>query len=674
VTAPARRRTGLRPIALALLLAVAAAPAVARKKNKREIAPALLPHWVDEAVARAPATSEHEVVWLLNEKTVSPFPNGGVNIRRRVVAKVYKQSGLDDVAGWAVYYVKGDRVDSPEAWTLRPDGTALRADPKNDVSDLPALEGVDAFNDTRVKVVETQGAGVGSVVAFESERWDMLDTGLTGFTFGSSSNPTLLARLDLQLPAGWSWESVVERGEHLEEAKAEAGVVYTGRDLQPLERERGRPAASKLLPAVWARWRSPDGTRGFESWDEVARFSRKMAEGVMEEPGEAAGLAERFKPREGEELTAALARAFEFAARQVRYVSIDLGLGMGNGFRPAPPATVCDKRYGDCKDKSYLMRALAEPWGVKTYAVLARTNDRTPVKEELPSPGQFNHCIAAVELPEGVGGKLWNVVEIEGIGRLLFLDATAREGSPWGLPWGVQGTTGLLVHPDGGRLLRLPMQPPEADATRREIEVEIDEQGTLVRATLVEAWIGNTAARIRSYYSGMSDEEHRDAVLEDLQDRFPGTKVADYRIEGLDEVVSPVVETTVMEGGRLGKRVGDLLILEPAQSGHGLLSDTLPKPPRQWPYVVGRPRQEHLSISLRLPDGWVPETIPEPLEIDSEYLEASAIWGSADGQFTYRRSISLPRDEIPAEDYAAFREEAMKLRKDDRQALVLVRE
>jgi hypothetical protein len=673
VTPRAPRRPGSWLLAIALLTAIAAAPSEGRKRNKHEIHPASLPNWVKAATERAPATSDQEFVWL-HEEVIVRIESQGILRTSRYAGKVFKESGLDVVANWAVSYVAGDDVRKLESWTLQPDGTALRADPGKDIVDMPAIQAPFDFSDQRARVIDAQGVIVGSVVAFESVEWELLDVGMGGFYFGTAERPTLFSRFELQIPSGWTWERLLERADDVVEERTATGAVWVARDLQPLERESHRPSAASILPRVWVRWLSPDGLRGFEDWDRVGSWVREMSESVLEEPGQAAELAEQFKPREGEELTDALVRAFEFAAREVRYVAIDVGLGIGAGYRAATPATVCDKRYGDCKDKSYLMRALAEPWGVKTYPVLARTSDLGPLVEEMPSPGHFNHCIAAVELPDGVGSNLWNTADVEGIGRVIFLDATARENTPWGLPWFVQDTTGLLVHPGGATLIRLPIQPPEAGATLRRVDVEIDAEGSVVRARLEEKWTGTSASYVRRYYSGMSEDEHRAEVLEDLQDRFPGTQIVEYAVEGLDDVVKPVVETTTLQGGRLGKRVGDLLILEPGKTGYGLLAATLPKPPRTWPYQVGRPRQEDLRVSIQIPGGWKPEAVPDPLELESDYFVAGAAWSADDGKITYEREVSVLRKEVPVEDYPAFREDALKVRSQDRQAIVLIRE
>jgi hypothetical protein len=252
------------------------------------------------------------------------------------------------------------------------------------------------------------------------------------------------------------------------------------------------------------------------------------------------------------------------------------------------------------------------------------------------------------------------------------MDATASEGSPWDLPDVVQGTSALLVTPDGGKLIRLPNQPPSAALTTRRLAARIDADGALTEATLVESWTGNEASDIRSYYAGKPADDRRRDVLEDLQGRFPGSVVEDYRIEGLNQVEAPVVETTHIAGGRLGKRVSTMLILEPARSGFGLIGTRLPPPPRRWPLKVGSPREERVDVSIELPTGWVPEELPEPLHLDSSDMEVETDWAFADGKLVYRRTARLLTSRVPPDRYASFRDALSRLQQERNCAVVLV--
>jgi hypothetical protein len=655
---------------LALLLS---APIDAGKNKKKTLTPADLPEWVRRAAARSFAGADSDVVWLHEEREIEPLAAGGIRDTFRVAGKVLNSKGLSVLGDWAVYYHKGDEVVRLDAWTLRPDETVRRADPKDDVQDLPAIDSTLAFNDSRVRVIDAQGVVVGSIVAFEYETVDRLDVGAGSFLFGDKNRPTAYSRFAVRVPSGWGLEHVALRDEPLEAETAEGSVVYTAHDLSKPPREERSPSPWRMLPLVWAHWWNPDGSRGYRDWDAVGRWFERLSAGVLNDPGEVVEVAERLRPSSAEGLLYSLAQGFEFAARDIRYVSIDLGIGIGAGYRPERPAVVCANRYGDCKDKSFLLRAMAEAWGIKTYPVIVATRSRGPVVPEVPTPAQFNHCIAAVLLPDGLGEDLWSAVEVEGIGRVVFLDSTVRDGSPWALRWDIQGTQALLVHAEGATLVRLPVQPPSAGATRREVEVEIDEQGTVVQATLTERWSGTSATRVRSYYAGMTDEEHRTHHVENLQTRFPGSRITDYSSEGLDDIHAPVVEKTTIEGGRLGQRVGDLLILEPGGLGYGIWRGSLPRPPRKRPLYVGLPREEELSITIHTPEGWEPEEVRAPFELESEDLTAEANWSAGDGQLSYSRTARLLTSEIPADEYEEFRKQVKRLAGADGHAIVLVR-
>jgi hypothetical protein len=666
-----RRLSVLSGLVLLLASAATSDTVLARGKSKDRIPRAALPEWVREASEIPVFADGHDVTWLLEETLVEPLPEGGVRITTRHAGKVERDPGRETLGSWTVFYREDDEVVSQKVWNILPDGTVRAAKPGRDVHDRPAISGYSVYDDVRASTIVAPGVQVGSIVASESVEVEGLDLGAHPFYFGSLDEPTVKSRFTLRVPEGWRWEAVRRRMEDtgIELTEHEDGFTLSGSNLASQPREELRPAYYELLPMVWGRWWSPDGKRGYEDWDAVARWYEELSAPALEEVGEAAEIGGRLEPSGPEELKASLAEAFAFAARQVRYVSIQIGIG---GYRPSSPADVCRLRYGDCKAKSFLMRALVEPWGLTSYPLIVRFRSKGPVAADVPSPIQFNHAIVAIALPEDAGQDLWATLDVEGVGRLLFMDATASEGSPWDLPDVVQGTSALLVTPDGGKLIRLPNQPPSAAVTTRRLEAKVAADGALLEATLVESWTGNEASDIRIYYAGKPDDDRRRDVLEDLQGRFPGSIVEDYRIEGLNDVEAPVVETTRLTGGRLGKRVATMLILEPAQSGYGLITTRLPPPPRRWPLRVGSPRAERIDVSIELPTGWVPEELPEPLHMSSSDMEVDTDWAFADGKLIYRRTARLLVPRVPPDRYGSFRDALSRLQQEGAGAVVLV--
>ena len=85
--------------------------------------------------------------------------------------------------------------------------------------------------------------------------------------------------------------------------------------------------------------------------------------------------------------------ALDWVQQNIRYVGVELGTG---SLVPSPPAVVCERRFGDCKDQSYLLCALLRRLGMEADPVLVNTWARQMVAEMLPSPFAFNHVITRI--------------------------------------------------------------------------------------------------------------------------------------------------------------------------------------------------------------------------------------------------------------------------------------
>src|SRR5436190_14403127 len=84
-----------------------------------------------------------------------------------------------------------------------------------------------------------------------------------------------------------------------------------------------------------------------------------------------------------------------FAQRDVRYIAVEVGIG---GFQPHRATDVFANRYGDCKDKATLLRAMLHEIGIESHYVLVNAT-RGMVDPKLPTAGSFNHVILAIKVP-----------------------------------------------------------------------------------------------------------------------------------------------------------------------------------------------------------------------------------------------------------------------------------
>src|SRR5258708_28614955 len=91
-------------------------------------------------------------------------------------------------------------------------------------------------------------------------------------------------------------------------------------------------------------------------------------------------------------------RLYDFVARNVRYVSISLGVGR---YQPHSAADVMQSGYGDCKDKHTLFSALLRAEGIQSYPVMIHSTRK--LDADVPSPAQFDHAVTAARLGTGTG-------------------------------------------------------------------------------------------------------------------------------------------------------------------------------------------------------------------------------------------------------------------------------
>jgi transglutaminase-like putative cysteine protease len=80
--------------------------------------------------------------------------------------------------------------------------------------------------------------------------------------------------------------------------------------------------------------------------------------------------------------------ALRFVQDEVRYMGIEMG---ENSHRPNHPDKIFRQRFGDCKDKSYLLCTMLRAMGMEAYPVLINTNYKKIITTWLPRPTTFDH-------------------------------------------------------------------------------------------------------------------------------------------------------------------------------------------------------------------------------------------------------------------------------------------
>lgn len=201
--------------------------------------------------------------------------------------------------------------------------------------------------------------------------------------------------------------------------------------------------------------------------------------------------------------------ALEFVQTQIRYFSVSLG---ESSHRPAPPDEVLRRRYGDCKDKSFLLIALLRELGIQSRPVLLEAGRRSGLEKTLPSPQFFDHAIVQVSLD----------------GKTFYLDPTRlgqhgrldRMGQPH------EGAQILVVAPDTNAVSTIATgniaELVREDISERAALANFADEGQLETK---RTWNGVSAENARVMLERVSHDQFLRWIGSVLERRYPGARL-----------------------------------------------------------------------------------------------------------------------------------------------------
>lgn len=213
----------------------------------------------------------------------------------------------------------------------------------------------------------------------------------------------LSVRFPPEMPMQWKTDS--------EKIKRQESVAENGETIWKWEVENFAPRFPEPAMPPWHFHGRFIQISSFASWAEVSEGIRTawredMDDSELEkyaaEFGACATLEERAE------------MALRFVQDEIRYLSLNTELG---GQIPSAPGVVLRRRFGDCKDKSFLLAHLLRKLGIPARPVLVNAALQHRVAELLPSPNCFNHAVIEYEIN---GERRWAdaTIPLQGGGAL----------------------------------------------------------------------------------------------------------------------------------------------------------------------------------------------------------------------------------------------------------------
>ncbi len=217
----------------------------------------------------------------------------------------------------------------------------------------------------------------------------------------------------------------------------------------------------------------------FTSWSEVAQWASALFRMNGASRSAVRELAARIRAGHASR-TDQIAAAIRFVQDDIRYLGIEMGR---NTHEPHQPAVVLEQRWGDCKDKSFLLAALLGELGLDAHPAMVNTKLRRKLDDQLPSPFLFDHVIT----------------QVADARKTYWIDPTLSDQG---------GTLETIETPNDERALVV------RDGTTALTRVAIRQDGstTIEQTFTTPDWNAPTTLAVRSTYTGGD----ADALREDL--------------------------------------------------------------------------------------------------------------------------------------------------------------
>jgi hypothetical protein len=628
------------------------------------------PAWLTQAAGASapPYAKDVPAVVLLDEGQTTIGDDGRIVTVSTYAVRILTRAGRGSAQAVAGYATDTGKVREMRAWLIRPGGQTKRYG-KDEIVDF-ASDTNDVYNQYRTKRINaTDEADAGMVFGYQIITEERALFPQTGWSF-QGRLPVLMSRYTLTLPAGWSATGVTFN--HAKVEPVVNGTTYSWelRNLAPIEPEVASPKVTSLAPRLAISYMpakggasSIMGARSFASWTDVSRWYSELSD-PQSAPDDAIALKAR-------ELTAGAKteldkiRAIGRYVQDIQYISIQIGVGR---FRPHSAAEVFAKRYGDCKDKANLMRAMLRALKIEAYPVLIYSGDATFVREEWASPSQFNHCIIAVRVSDET--KAPTVIQHATLGRLLIFDATDDNTPVGDLPDHEQNSYALIAAGADGTLVRMPVTPPEANRLEREADINLAADGSIT-ANVKERSTGQSAVNERRLFRGLARPAYAKLVEDWITQGATGAKVvkvepADNHADGRFALN---VDFTAANYGQLMQQ--RLLVFKPAilsRRESVFLTNVARK------HAVVLESQAYTeSVNVKLPAGFDVDELPDPVKLETAFGSYSTSYLVRDGQLQFKRTFTQRAATIPPADYAAVRTFFERIRAAEQSPVVLAK-
>ena len=372
-------------------------------------------------------------------------------------------------------------------------------------------------------------------------------------------------------------------------------------DTKAIEVEDNVPSWHDVYPMVMLS--------EYSSWKEIAEWAQELFPFPAHLTADLQKKVDEIKaayPAPEAQLLATL----RFVQDEVRYMGVEMGV---SSHKPHSPLQVLKQRFGDCKDKAYLLCTLLKGLGIEAYPVLVNTYYKQTIANWQPTPTAFDHTTVCVQLK----GKTW-----------WFDPTIAYQRGPLEAISYPDYQLGLVIRPGSANLTSIALQD-KGKVNVKEI-FTVNKLGGPAQLKVITQFSGSHADNVRYDFKTNGQAEIRKKYKEFYSAYFKKIQIDTLTYSDDAETgIFTITERYTIRDFWSQEKLNTKVLLEPF-----VINSIMTKPAeeeRTMPFALSYPTRYHEEVEVHLPEEWPIE------EGESSFNDAA---------FSFRYRYSRPASDI----------------------------
>lgn len=435
-------------------------------------------------------------------------------------------------------------------------------------------------------------------------------------------------------------------------------------DIPAFREEQFMPPVDQLRAWIFFYYEEPNPPKGKKYWEQ---FGKKK----FEETKEKTKSANLVKTRAAEIIAGAVTpeekvtrlvnycrtKVKNFAHPLFRVSAADLG-----DWKPiVEPSETLERGMGSPMDIQYLLIALAQEAGFDARLARLVGRDEYFFEEQFPNDYFMKRVNVAIKVENE-----WK-----------FFDVAQPFLEPGMLSWPEEGVSAVIPDPKELIVVTTPISPPSRNTIRKVAHLALDEEGTL-KGTIDEAKSGYSAVSEKMRLVRMTEEERRQAVEEDLKERYPSATVTSLEVLNADDVDQLLTYRYTIALPNYAERTGKRLFVLPSFFRRGQPA-LFTSSNRQFPVYFYHGWLETDHVEITLPEGYELDSPDAPSSFQigetGEYnVKMRLVKTGQERVLLYDRKLEMGREGkllYPQEAYPVLKQVFEAVRKGDDHAIIL---